>query len=599
MPYPRRLHFIFEHSNKAKPVQSRIAQLRVRDPGQQRLQSAINCNRFGGGLLLPASFRPPLCIVGDECRVHLKMRVRRRRSDVGGCKSETAASCRCPMSMQMFASCAAITSFMAPNGGGSNATSSTTPTISRLALIERLMKEPPNNYLEDEDGTEVVPVEEGSQIPRKRFWSTIDDFYRDNIAEVEAKLPNIEPQIWGKLIIMERNYRTAKAYLRHSNITVDGSSEEFDGIRLGLAQFHNEHRDSRTELELRFLGSGVRIKIDANGNLWMRRLTSRRICVKTRQKREQTILGDDFRKIFDLRIFKENVVAHMAADGDKQRLQEAALVFIRLSDLSPDTDVLRCPLWCGLIHLIAVDMIEVIGAEFHGSGVRNVAVSPPTSVGSGDHADGLGYSTSAEESSASSSSYLPSGSSYTRQNKSAVARRIFQQKKLPPPPPHVEHYSAPFTPFTPAEVPVARPRSRSKKPQKIRSKSHSHLIPQPPNPPPPIKSQLEIASALNGWSLLNLSDIDKLRTPTYFTSTEEAAARRDRRRASAQHQHHQNPRQHTPASPQDTRTSSKSRSGGRRTPQGASSPEAAPIGLTKYKWLSETALVSESGRRRR
>lgn len=51
------------------------------------------------------------------------------------------------------------------------------------------------------------------------------------MTEVHSKLDKIEPEIWGKLIVMERNFRTAKAYLRASTITVDGSRSFFDGNR--------------------------------------------------------------------------------------------------------------------------------------------------------------------------------------------------------------------------------------------------------------------------------------------------------------------------------------------------------------------------------
>jgi hypothetical protein len=59
----------------------------------------------------------------------------------------------------------------------------------------------------------------------------VSRFYQDNLDEVYAKLSNLEKQIWGKLIVMERNQRTAKAYLRHPIVTIDGSTAEFDGLR--------------------------------------------------------------------------------------------------------------------------------------------------------------------------------------------------------------------------------------------------------------------------------------------------------------------------------------------------------------------------------
>lgn len=55
--------------------------------------------------------------------------------------------------------------------------------------------------------------------------------FQEHLQEVYDKLPNLEKQIWGKLIVMENNRRTAKAYLRHPVISIDGQAHEFDGLR--------------------------------------------------------------------------------------------------------------------------------------------------------------------------------------------------------------------------------------------------------------------------------------------------------------------------------------------------------------------------------
>ncbi len=54
---------------------------------------------------------------------------------------------------------------------------------------------------------------------------------QDTLEEVYSKLDSLEKQIWGKLVVMEGNCRTAKAYLRHPLVTIDGSPTEFDGLR--------------------------------------------------------------------------------------------------------------------------------------------------------------------------------------------------------------------------------------------------------------------------------------------------------------------------------------------------------------------------------
>ena len=52
---------------------------------------------------------------------------------------------------------------------------------------------------------------------------------QDHIAEIVPKLSKLDDEIWGKMILMERNKRTAKAYLRTTTVIVDGTAGGFDG----------------------------------------------------------------------------------------------------------------------------------------------------------------------------------------------------------------------------------------------------------------------------------------------------------------------------------------------------------------------------------
>uniref|UniRef100_A0A914PM94 MH2 domain-containing protein n=1 Tax=Panagrolaimus davidi TaxID=227884 RepID=A0A914PM94_9BILA len=340
-------------------------------------------------------------------------------------------------------------------------------------------------------------------------------------------------------------------------------------------------------MELKFFGKGIKIQVDSTGNLWMKRNCDRRISVKTRQKRDPIILGDEYRKIFDLRIFKESIISNLnnsGSDGLKglksstslnKRLKESALIFLRFGDIpsNPTTtkNYLEAPLWCCLIHLIAFDMIGVIISEIN--------ESPRNSLQS---FESHSCSTSTEESTASSSSYLPSNNSnnnnnnniVNRQNnnKTGVARRIFQQRKP-------NHYQSPFA----FEEALTKVQTKSSKP---RSRSQTRIVPLSALPP---SRPIETSSAMmNGWSLLNLSDIDKLRTPAYFASSEEAGAHRHRAR---------------PSEKEFALFDQKiKRRGKNKTPKEGALREAPPppppmlqpVGLTKYKWLSETCIRNAS-----
>lgn len=60
----------------------------------------------------------------------------------------------------------------------------------------------------------------------------------------------MDDEIWGKIVVMERCKRIAKAYLRKTTVIVDGGDEEFDGKTLGFNFFTNPMRDEYTK-ELR------------------------------------------------------------------------------------------------------------------------------------------------------------------------------------------------------------------------------------------------------------------------------------------------------------------------------------------------------------
>lgn len=51
------------------------------------------------------------------------------------------------------------------------------------------------------------------------------------------KWEQIDDEIWGKIICMERNRRIAKAYARVPVLTVSGSDDGFDGFKIGLNGF--------------------------------------------------------------------------------------------------------------------------------------------------------------------------------------------------------------------------------------------------------------------------------------------------------------------------------------------------------------------------
>ena len=83
---------------------------------------------------------------------------------------------------------------------------------------------------------------------------------QDHIKEIHSKWDAIEDDIWAKIIVMERNRRVAKAYVRSPTITIGGGHEGFDGQRIGLQGFGNTLRDNDTERSLRKIKGEVAIR---------------------------------------------------------------------------------------------------------------------------------------------------------------------------------------------------------------------------------------------------------------------------------------------------------------------------------------------------
>uniref|UniRef100_A0A1I7SGU2 MH2 domain-containing protein n=1 Tax=Bursaphelenchus xylophilus TaxID=6326 RepID=A0A1I7SGU2_BURXY len=272
-----------------------------------------------------------------------------------------------------------------------------------------------------------------SEVSRRKVWNDLSSFVEENLNEVHHKLDKVEAEIWGKLIVMEKNIRVAKAYLRASTITVDGSKSYFDGSRLGLSYFSNSRREPETETELRTLGKGVTVQLDRMGNVWMKNQTARTVCVQCAQYPEPIYLDDSYKKIMDMRFFRDSILHKLELNSslDAPKLFKKVIIFVKLSDPSPDLNPLDCSLWFALIHLVSVDLIHLILSGQ--TPIPSAELSPQSSASSNCsemdrrlHRD----RESNEDSSASTSSYNPD--SY-RQNGSrtstGVARKIFNQQQ--------------------------------------------------------------------------------------------------------------------------------------------------------------------------
>ena len=120
-------------------------------------------------------------------------------------------------------------------------------------------------------GNRVMSRQHLSQTWHKSYdvdnvWFDLNDLFADHIEEVMEKWDGIDDQIWGKVIVMEKNCRVAKMFLSKSEMAISNDHCGFDlSGRIGLRGFDNKMRDSETATVLRTLGKGCSVWMDLGG----------------------------------------------------------------------------------------------------------------------------------------------------------------------------------------------------------------------------------------------------------------------------------------------------------------------------------------------
>ncbi|CAO1413228.1 unnamed protein product [Diamesa tonsa] len=210
------------------------------------------------------------------------------------------------------------------------------------------------------------------QEEEEDIWYQKDKLFKEHIQEVLDKWTQIDDEIWAKVIVFERNRRVAKAYARAPVLTVSGSDDGFDGMRIGLCGFDNPMRDSKTEEMKRHIGQGVKIKMDDAGNILVRRYSKSNVYVKSTASspNEETAIGaevlkapnqcldvDKVMKVFDMKKFQSNVNRELSrAYPDRRRLETQCLSLIGF--VKAENDLLDCPIWIMIVNVVAMDMLK-------------------------------------------------------------------------------------------------------------------------------------------------------------------------------------------------------------------------------------------------
>uniref|UniRef100_A0A2L2YNW9 Dwarfin sma-2 n=3 Tax=Entelegynae TaxID=74971 RepID=A0A2L2YNW9_PARTP len=200
-------------------------------------------------------------------------------------------------------------------------------------------------------------------------WFTKERLFRDHIQEVLNKWEQIDDEIWAKIICMERNRRVAKAYARTPVLTVNGSSDGFDGYKIGLNGFENPMRDPKTEEAKRHIGHGVKNKMDDAGNIIIKRASKSVAFVKNVNGPEDSCLSSDVQrlqgqlelekpvKMFDMKKFQQHISRELRrAYPDRRKLETQCICVVGF--VKDNAEVLDLPCWVMIINIVALDMLK-------------------------------------------------------------------------------------------------------------------------------------------------------------------------------------------------------------------------------------------------
>ncbi|XP_050293702.1 myb-like protein Q [Anthonomus grandis grandis] len=201
-------------------------------------------------------------------------------------------------------------------------------------------------------------------------WYQKEKLFKDHIQEVLNKWNQIDDEIWAKVVILERNRRVAKAYARAPVLTVNGSDAGFDGFRIGLTGFENPLRDKKTEECRRHIGHGVKIKMDEDGNILIKRLSRSNVFIRRTTLDEESAISSEIMKLpqgalepnkaftlFDMKKFQTNVHNELKrAYPNRRRLENQCLSAIAF--VKNETEMLKNPIWMIIINMVAIDMLK-------------------------------------------------------------------------------------------------------------------------------------------------------------------------------------------------------------------------------------------------
>ena len=202
------------------------------------------------------------------------------------------------------------------------------------------------------------------QLQRKEeigdLWFDQKECIEDNIEEVEEKWENLDDEVWGKMIVMNKNQRVGKVLLRKPTVVINNSEQGYDhqGI-VGLNGLVSRPRDRAMDTLLGNIGTGCKVGIDAGGNITCMKLNNKCQIYRSEYGAQSSVpLANDVKQeIFDMKKFQSLLrkeAKKETVDWDKVKLDTVCILCFG----DPSVQPLSQYLWVIVINVVALDLLR-------------------------------------------------------------------------------------------------------------------------------------------------------------------------------------------------------------------------------------------------
>ncbi|XP_071111071.1 unconventional myosin-Id-like [Haliotis cracherodii] len=210
-----------------------------------------------------------------------------------------------------------------------------------------------------------------SEVYNGHIDQTLDDFttFKQTVLHDVTTKRDLDPTTWCKVICMEYDRPVGKFYVQNRDVHIDGTYDPFDGDRIGIGVFRNPERSRKTETIRAYLGQGLVLHHDTEGNIWAKRLSNNDVIVQGYDDPGNHSLSGDVilnkgslphghsMKVFDMKELRSRIGLELKSHTfNRARLRHQTIVCFSL--LEEEKTILDTPCWLCVVNINALNALE-------------------------------------------------------------------------------------------------------------------------------------------------------------------------------------------------------------------------------------------------